>query len=30
MVRWEEYRATEPDGYAYSRWCELYRAWEGR
>ncbi len=19
-----------PDGYGYSRWCELYRAWEGR
>jgi transposase len=27
---WEEYRQREPDGYAYSRWCELYRAWEGR
>jgi transposase len=26
----EEYRAAAPDGYAYSRWCELYRAWEGR
>ena len=22
--------AAEPDGYPYSRWCELYRAWEGR
>src|SRR3954454_10589062 len=30
MLLWEEYRAAEPDGYAYSRWCELYRAWEGR
>src|SRR4051794_41652029 len=26
MLPWEEYRAAEPDGYAYSRWCELYRA----
>jgi len=30
MLLWEEYRAAAPDGYAYSRWCELYRAWEGR
>ena len=30
MLLWEEYRQREPDGYAYSRWCELYRAWEGR
>ena len=30
MLLWEECRAAEPDGYAYSRWCELYRAWEGR
>ena len=30
MLLWEEYRASEPDGYSYSRWCELYRAWEGR
>ena len=22
--------AGEPDGYGYSRWCELYRGWEGR
>lgn len=27
---WEEYIASEPDGYRYSRFCELYRAWEGR
>jgi transposase len=25
MLLWEEYRASEPDGYSYS-WCELYRA----
>jgi transposase len=30
MLLWEEYRAREPGGYGYSRWCELYRAWEGR
>src|ERR1700704_5264030 len=30
MLLWEEYRQREPDGYAYSRWCELYPAWEGR
>ncbi len=28
---WEEYRAARPiDGYGYSRFCELYRRWEGR
>ena len=28
---WEEYRADHPDdGYGYSRFCELYRRWEGR
>jgi transposase len=30
MLLWEEYRQHEPDSYGYSRWCELYRAWEGR
>src|SRR6516165_8076399 len=25
MLLWEEYRASAPDGYSYSRWCELYR-----
>ena len=30
MLLWEEYRQHEPEGYGYSRWCELYRAWEGR
>ncbi len=23
---WEEYRASHPDGYGYSRFCDLYRA----
>src|SRR6266480_3479507 len=30
MLLWEEYRQREPGGYGYSRWCELYRGWEGR
>ena len=29
-IVWEEYIAAEPGGYRYSRFCELYRAWEGR
>jgi transposase len=24
---WEEYRAQHPDGYRYSRFCELYQRW---
>jgi transposase len=28
-VLWEEYRAEQPDGYAYSRYCELFAAWRG-
>ena len=27
MLLWVEYREREPDGYAYSRFCELYAAW---
>jgi transposase len=26
---WQEYRAAHPDGYQYSRFCELYRIWLG-
>jgi transposase len=29
-ILWEEYIAGEPGGYRYSRFCELYRAWEAR
>lgn len=29
-ILWEEYIAHSPDGYRYSWFCELYRAWEGR
>jgi transposase len=24
---WEEYRQNHPDGYGYSRFCDLYRKW---
>lgn len=27
---WEEYRQAQPDGYRYSRFCDLYREWLGR
>ncbi len=27
---WHEYRACHPDGYGYSRFCELYRAFSGK
>jgi transposase len=30
QLLWEEHRGAHPDGYGYSRYCELYRAWEGR
>lgn len=26
---WEEYREAHPKGYGYSRFCELFRRWEG-
>jgi hypothetical protein len=26
QLLWEEYRAQEPEGYGYSRFCELYGA----
>jgi transposase len=29
-IVWEEYIARQPDGYRYSRFCELYRGWQGR
>jgi transposase len=28
MVLWEEYRQAHPDGYGYSRFCDLYREFE--
>ena len=30
MLLWEEYRAQQPDGYGYSRFCDLYREFERR
>jgi len=30
MILWEEYRATHPDGYGYSRFCDLFRGFERR
>jgi transposase len=27
QLLWEEYRAANPDGYRYSRFCELYQRW---
>ncbi|MCS3693291.1 transposase [Bradyrhizobium elkanii] len=27
-ILWDEYIASEPGGYRYSRFCELYRAWK--
>src|SRR6266436_296872 len=29
-ILWDEYVEQRPDGYRYSRFCELYRAWEGK
>src|SRR5262245_2088816 len=30
QLLWGEYREEHPSGYAYSRFCDLYRAWEKR
>jgi transposase len=30
LVLWEEYREAHPDGYGYSRFCDLFRAYEKR
>ena len=27
QLAWEEYRQAHPDGYGYSRFCELYQRW---
>ena len=27
LLLWEEYRAGQPEGYGYSRFCDLYRDW---
>jgi Homeodomain-like domain len=30
LLLWEEYRAQHPDGYGYSRFCDLFREFEKR
>jgi len=30
QILWDEYIEANPDGYRYSRFCDLYRTWEGR
>ena len=30
MILWDEYRAVHPDGYGYSRFCDLFREFERR
>lgn len=30
MLLWQEYRAGAPEGYGYSRFCELYGEWQSR
>ena len=30
QLAWQEYRQANPDGYRYSRFCELYRRWHRR
>lgn len=30
LILWEEYRGSHPDGYGYSRFCELFRGFEQR
>jgi transposase len=27
---WRPHRRNDPEGYRYSRFCELYRSWEGK
>ena len=30
QILWDEYIESHPDGYRYSRFCDLYRGWEAR
>lgn len=30
LLLWEEYRAGQPEGYGYSRFCDLYAEWRRR
>jgi transposase len=29
LLLWQEYRAEQPEGYGYSRFCDLYAEWRG-
>ena len=29
QLLWQEYRVTQPEGYGYSRFCQLYQRWAG-
>jgi len=29
LLLWQEYRQTQPEGYGYSRFCQLYQRWAG-
>jgi transposase len=30
QLLWQEYKQSNPDGYQYSRFCELYQRWAGK
>ena len=30
FLLWQEYKASDPQGYQYSWFCDLYRAWRGK
>ena len=30
QLLWEDYRQANPEGYGYSRFCELYQRWRGK
>ena len=30
QILWDEYIAAEPDGYRYSRFCDLFQRWESK
>jgi transposase len=30
LLLWQEYKAAQPEGFQYSRFCQLYRAWASK
>ena len=30
LLLWEEYRGQHPNGFGYSRFCEIFQGWKGR